>query len=65
MRPSRKKFVEDGLGWCDIEIGVDCALVSFSKGLGMPDARAVSSCWGGSWGVVLKYTPKQRLTHDF
>jgi len=28
-------------------------------------AGAVSSCWGGSWGVVLKYAPKQRLTHDF
>jgi len=35
-----------------------------SKGLGMRGG-AVSSCWGGSWGIALKYAPKQRLTHDF
>ena len=28
-------------------------------------AGAVSSCWGGSVGVVPKYTPKHCLTHDF
>jgi len=26
--------------------------------------RAVSSCCGGSWGVVPKYAPKQCLAHD-
>jgi len=28
-------------------------------------AGALSSCWDGSWGDVLKYAPKQHLTHDF
>ena len=57
---------------CDLEIGVDCALVTYShlciRQQGHRYARcagAVSSCWDGSRGVVLKYALKQRLTHDF
>ena len=75
--------MEDGLGCCDREIGVDCSLATYSgvelavpkqhaassiRQQGTRNARcagAVSSCWGGSWGVLLKYAPKQRLTHDF
>jgi len=30
-----------------------------------PMHGAVSSCWGRSWGVILEYIAKQRLTHDF
>jgi len=66
---------------CDREIVVDCSLATCSGvALTVPKAAccqsyqaardlvcagAVSSCWGGSWGVVWKYAPKQHLTHDF
>ena len=75
--------MEDGLGCCDLEIGVDCSLATYSSvELAVPKAACcqvhqaardsvclmrggIVKLLGGSWEVVLKYAPKQRLSHDF